>query len=76
MKQRLLITLLLYMQLTTSAHEIELEDSINVDTGIIYYADSIHVNDTISTDTIDCANPPIPQIPLEECDQSDGSCRY
>ena len=41
---------------------------MSVETGVIYYADSTQVSDTISADTIDCANPPIPQIPLEECD--------
>ena len=58
----------LLMPLVASAQEIEEVDSIDVETGVIYYADSTQVNDTISTDTIDCTNPPIPQIPLEECD--------
>lgn len=56
------------ISLVVSAQEIEVVDSIDVETGIIYYADSTLMSDTISTDTIDCANPPIPQIPLEECD--------
>ena len=46
----------------------EMVDSIDVETGVIYYADSTQVSDTISTDKIDGANPPIPQIPLDECD--------
>ena len=54
--------------LTVSAQEMEVVYSIDVETGVIYYANSTQVSDTISTDTIDCANPPIPQIPLEECD--------
>ena len=54
--------------LIVSAQEIEAVDSIDVETGVIYYADSTQVGDTISTDTIDCANPPITQIPLKECD--------
>lgn len=58
----------LLIQLLASAQEIEAVDSLDVETGVIYYADSTQVNDTISTDTIDYANPPIPQIPLEECD--------
>ena len=67
MKQTFLLFNLL-MPLTVFAQEIEAVDSIDVETGVIYYADSTQVSDTISTDTIDCANPPIPQIPLEECD--------
>ena len=58
----------LLMPFAASAQEIEAVDSIDVETGVIYYADSTQVSDTISADTIDCANPPIPQIPLEECD--------
>ena len=63
-----LLTVGLLMPLVVSAKEIEAVDSINVETGVIYYADSTQVRNTFSTDTIDCANPPIPQIPLEECD--------
>ena len=58
----------LLIPLVASAQEIEVVDSIDVETGVIYYADSTQVSDTISTDTVDCANPPVPQIPLEECD--------
>ena len=58
----------LLIPLLVSAQEIEVVDSIEVETGVIYYADSAQVSDTISTDTMDCAIPPIPQIPLEECD--------
>ena len=58
----------LLMPLAASAQEIEAVDSIDVETGVIYYADSTQVNDTISTNTIDYANPPIPQVPLNECD--------
>ena len=63
-----LLTVALLMPLVASAQEFEVVDSIDVETGVIYYADSTQVSDTISTDTIDCDNPPIPQIPLEECD--------
>ena len=58
----------LLIPLLVSAQEIEVVDSIEVETGVIYYADSAQVSDTISTDTTDCAIPLIPQIPLEECD--------
>ena len=69
MKQKLLLLgVLVPLTLTTSAQERETVDPIDVETGVIYYSDSTQVSDTISTDTIDCANPPIPQIPLEECD--------
>ena len=64
--RQLLLSMLI--PLGISAQEIEAVDSIDVETGVIYYTDSIQVSDTISTDTIDSANPPIPQIPLEECD--------
>ena len=67
MAQKLLMVGLL-MPLLVSAQEIEVVDSIEVETGVIYYADSTQVNDTVCTGTIGCANPPIPQIPLEECD--------
>ena len=58
----------LLMPLVASAQEVEAVDSIDVETGVIYYADSTQVSDTISTDSMNCANPPIPQIPLEDCD--------
>lgn len=67
MKQNFLLLCML-LPLVVSAQEVEVVDSIDVETGVIYYADSTQVSDTISADTIDCANPPIPQIPLEECD--------
>ena len=66
MRQILLLSVL--MPFHVSAQEIEAVDSIDVETGVIYYADSTQVNDTISTDTIESANPPIPQVPLNECD--------
>ena len=58
----------LLMPFAASAQEIEAVDSIDVETGVIYYADSTQVNDMNSTDTIDITNPPIPQVPLNECD--------
>lgn len=68
MKQTLFLFSTLLLSVAISAQEIETVDSIDVETGAIYYADSTQVSDTISTDTIDGDNPPIPQIPLEECD--------
>lgn len=68
MKELLLVTCLLVANGLSSAHEIETVDSIDVETGVIHYIDSTQVNDTVCTDTIGCANPPIPQITLEECD--------
>lgn len=50
----------LLMPLTVYAQEIETVDSIDVETGVIYYADFTQVTDTISCDTLDLANPPIP----------------
>ncbi len=63
-----LLMVSLLMPLAVSAQKFEAVDSIDVETGVIYYADSTHVSDTISTDTIDCINPLVPQISLEECD--------
>ncbi|MBQ9230619.1 MAG: hypothetical protein IJ190_05475 [Prevotella sp.] len=62
-----LLTVCLLMPLVALAQEVEVVDSIDVETGVIYYADSTQVRDTISTDMINSVNP-IPQIPLEECD--------
>ena len=63
-----LIATFVFVTVEMSAQEIEAVDSIDVETGIVYPANSIAVVETICADTIDCANPPIPQIPLEECD--------
>ena len=68
MKQTLLFFSLLFFTVAVSAQVIEAVDSIDVETSVIYYADSTQVGDTISEDTIACASPPIPQIPLEKCD--------
>lgn len=68
MKQILFLALMLILQLVVSAQVKEEVDSIDVETGAVYNADFTQVNETISADTIDGANPPIPQIPLEECD--------
>lgn len=66
--KELLFAMGLLVPLVVSAQEMEVVDSIDVETGVIYYADSTQVSDTISTDTIDSTNPPIPQVPLNECD--------
>ena len=58
----------LLLATSVSAQVIEAVDSIDVETGVIYYADSTLVTDTISCDTLDLSKPPIPQIPFEELD--------
>ena len=68
MKQTIFLFSTLLLSVALSAQEIETVDSIDVETGVIYYANSTQVSDMISTDTLDYANLPIPQIPLEECD--------
>ena len=67
MRQTLLLFSML-MSFFVSAKENEVIDSIDVGTGVVYYADFTQVTDTICADSIDSVNPPIPQIPLEECD--------
>ncbi len=63
------LTVGLLMPLAVSAQKIEVVTiDVDVETGVIYYADSTQVNGTINADTMDCANSPIPQTPLEECD--------
>ncbi|WP_158215013.1 hypothetical protein [Prevotella sp. P4-119] len=63
-----LIALLVLMTTNAVAQEIEAVDSIDLETGIIYPANGsgVAAADTICVDSI--ANPPIPQIPLDECD--------
>lgn len=68
MKQTLLLFSSLLLSVALSAQKIDAVDSIDVETGVIYYADSTQVNETIFADSIDSANSPVPQIPLEECD--------
>ena len=53
---------------SVSAQVIDAVDSIDVETGVVYYADSTQVTDTISCDTLDLSKPTIPQIPFEELD--------
>lgn len=51
-----------------TAQDIEAVDSIDVETGIIYHANGGVSVDTISADTLDMSDPPVPQIPLDQCD--------
>lgn len=65
------ITVIMSLLLATSsvpAQVIDAVDSIDVENGVVYYADSTKVTDTISCDTLDLSEPPIPQIPFEELD--------
>ena len=65
--RQLLLLFAWFLVLTVSAQE-AVVDSIDIKTGVVYYADSVLVSDTISADTIESVNPPISQVPLEECD--------
>ena len=67
MKKNLVIMSLL-LATSVSGQVIESVDSIDVETSVIYYADSTQVTDTISCDTLDLSIPPIPQIPFKELD--------
>ena len=67
MKKNLVIMSLL-IATSVPAQVIEAVDSIDVETGVVYYADSTQVTDTISCDTLDLSKPTIPQIPFEELD--------
>ena len=60
--------MLLLIATSVSAQVIDAVDSIDVETGVVYYADSTQVTDTISCDTLDLSKPTIPQIPFEELD--------
>ena len=67
MKRKVLV-LCMQMPLFVSAQVIEAVDSIDVETGVVYYVDSTQVTDTISCDTLDLSELPIPQTPFEELD--------
>lgn len=60
--------LLMAMVIGVNAQTAEQVDSIDLKTGVVYPANNVEVVDTVSCDTIDLRNPPIPQIPLSECD--------
>lgn len=66
--KRTLIMMSLLIATSVSAQVIDAVDSIDVETGVVYYADSTQVTDTISCDTLDLSKPTIPQIPFEELD--------
>lgn len=66
--KKILVMMSLLLATSVSAQVIEAVDSIDVETGVIYYADSTQVTDTISCDTLDLSKQPIPQIPFEELD--------
>ena len=66
--KKILVMMTLLLATSVSAQVIEAVDSIDVETGVIYYADSTQVTDTISCDTLDLSKQPIPQIPFEELD--------
>lgn len=63
-----IFVLLMAMAIGVNAQVLEPVDSIDLETGVIYPANNVEVADTVSCDTIDLRNPPIPQIPLTECD--------
>lgn len=66
--KRTLVMMSLLIATSVSAQVIDAVDSIDVETGVVYYADSTQVTDTISCDTLDLSKPTIPQIPFEELD--------
>jgi len=68
MKKYLLLAMMVFGVLNSSEQELEAVDSIDVETGIIYPANGSAAVDTVCVDTLDVSNPPIPQIPLDECD--------
>ena len=68
MKKIPVIMSLLLATSSVSAQVIDALDSIDVENGVVNDADSTQVTDTISCDTLDLSEPPIPQIPFEELD--------
>ena len=66
--KKILVMMSLLIATSVSAQVIEAVDSIDVESGVIYYSDSTQVTDTISCDTLDLSEPPIPQTPFEELD--------
>lgn len=51
-----------------TAQENKAVDSIDLKTGVVYYAYATQATDTICSDTSDLSIPPIPQIPFGELD--------
>ena len=66
--KKYLLAMLVLVTANVAAQEIETVDSIDLETGIIYPANGGAVVDTICADTLDVSNPPVPQIPLDQCD--------
>ena len=66
--KKILVMMTLLLATSVSAQIVEAVNSIDVETGVIYYADSTQVTDTISCDTLNLSKQPIPQIPFEELD--------
>ncbi|MBQ9655532.1 MAG: hypothetical protein IJV38_05860 [Prevotella sp.] len=60
--------LLVAIAVGVNAQVVEQMDSIDVNTGVIYPANGSVAVDTASVDTVNVSNPPVPQIPLDECD--------
>ena len=63
-----IFVLLMAMAIGVNAQVLEPVDSMDLETGVIYPVNNVEMVDTVSCDTIDFRNPPIPQIPLTECD--------
>ena len=68
MKKYLLFTMLILAALKSNAQEVEVCDSIDLETGIIYPVNGVAIEtpDTISVDSI--MKPSVGQIPLDSCD--------
>ena len=66
--KKYLLAMLVLVTANVAAQEIETVDAIDLETGIIYPANGGAVVDTICADTLDVSNPPVPQIPLDQCD--------
>lgn len=64
MKKYLLLAMMVLCVLKSSAQELEAVASVDVETGIAYPVNGNATVDTTSVDTVDVANPPVPQIPL------------
>ena len=63
-----ILILLVAVAIGVNAQVVEQVDSFDLRTDVVYPANNVEVVDTVSCDTIDLRNPPIPQIPLSECD--------
>lgn len=66
--RKFVFILFLLMTISVSAQEIEPVDSLDEETGLIYHPDGTVSVDSLCADTIDFKKPPVPQIPIRECD--------